>query len=148
VRVTTAFNRLLRLPGASVIDVSSGGEGVIVSVRLCRRRRKTLPSSMGSLSSGHSTQIISLAVTPARPRHAVEISLWALKPDGRVRTVQDPDTFRDLLYAVVTGQRNHEDSRRKGIRSASGGSSGSGYMLTYDSRPGALARARALPLGG
>jgi zinc-finger of transposase IS204/IS1001/IS1096/IS1165 len=39
VRVTTAFNRLLRLPGASVIDVSFGGEGVIVTVRLRRCRR-------------------------------------------------------------------------------------------------------------
>ena len=38
-RVTTAFNRLLRLAGASVIDVSFGVEGVIVSVRLRRRRR-------------------------------------------------------------------------------------------------------------
>lgn len=38
-RVTTAFNRLLRLPGAAVIDVSFGGEGVIVTVRLRRRRR-------------------------------------------------------------------------------------------------------------
>jgi transposase len=39
VRVTTAFKRLLRLPGASVLDVSFTGEGVIVSVRLRRRRR-------------------------------------------------------------------------------------------------------------
>jgi transposase len=39
VRVTTAFNRLLRLPGAAVINVSFGGEGVIVTVRLRRRRR-------------------------------------------------------------------------------------------------------------
>jgi transposase len=38
-RVTTAFNRLLRLPGASVIDVSLTAEGVIVTVRLRRRRR-------------------------------------------------------------------------------------------------------------
>ena len=38
-RVTTAFKRLLRLPGASVIDVSFGSEGVIVTVRLRRRRR-------------------------------------------------------------------------------------------------------------
>ena len=38
-RVTTAFNRLLRLPGAAVIDVSFGAEGVIVTVRLRRRRR-------------------------------------------------------------------------------------------------------------
>jgi len=39
VRVTTAFKRLLRLPGASVIDVSFTGDGVVVTVRLRRRRR-------------------------------------------------------------------------------------------------------------
>ena len=38
-RVTTAFKRLLRLPGASVTDVSFGVEVVIVTVRLRRRRR-------------------------------------------------------------------------------------------------------------
>ncbi|HWT22213.1 MAG TPA: hypothetical protein VN213_01785 [Solirubrobacteraceae bacterium] len=38
-RVTTAFKRLLRRPGASVADVSFGAEGVIVTVRLRRRRR-------------------------------------------------------------------------------------------------------------
>ncbi len=37
-RVTTAFNRLLALPGASVTDVSFSPEGVIVTVRLRRRR--------------------------------------------------------------------------------------------------------------
>jgi transposase len=39
VRVTTAFNRMLRLPGASVIGVAFAAEGVIVTVRLRRRRR-------------------------------------------------------------------------------------------------------------
>jgi transposase len=39
VRVTTAFNRLWRLPGALVIDVSFVSEGVIVTVGLRRRRR-------------------------------------------------------------------------------------------------------------
>ena len=39
VRVTTALNRMLELPGASVSDVAFGGEGVIVTVRLRRRRR-------------------------------------------------------------------------------------------------------------
>jgi hypothetical protein len=53
-------------------------------------------------------------------RHTVEIALWALKNDIGVRTLQDPDTFRDLLYAVVTGQRNHEDSRRKGLATSAG----------------------------
>jgi transposase len=39
VRVTTAFNRMLRLPGASVTGVSFEHEGVVVRVRLRRRRR-------------------------------------------------------------------------------------------------------------
>jgi transposase len=38
VRVTTAFNRLLALTGARVIDVVFGAEGVIVRVALTRRR--------------------------------------------------------------------------------------------------------------
>jgi len=38
-RATTAFNRLLGLPGAWVIDVSFGADGVIVTVKLRRRRR-------------------------------------------------------------------------------------------------------------
>jgi hypothetical protein len=39
VRITTALNRLLRLRGASVIDVSITAEAIIVTVRLRRRRR-------------------------------------------------------------------------------------------------------------
>jgi transposase len=39
VRVTTAFNRMLRLPGASVTGVAFAPEGVIVTVKLRRRRR-------------------------------------------------------------------------------------------------------------
>ena len=38
-RVTTAFNRMLGLPGASVIGVGFGHQGVVVRVRLRRRRR-------------------------------------------------------------------------------------------------------------
>ena len=38
-RVTTAFNNLLGLPGASVTDVSFGAEAVVVTVRMRRRRR-------------------------------------------------------------------------------------------------------------
>jgi transposase len=39
VRVCTAFNRVLGLPGASVIGVRFDQEGVIVTIRLRRRRR-------------------------------------------------------------------------------------------------------------
>ena len=38
-RVTTAFNNLLGLPGASVSDVAFSPEAVVVSVRWRRRRR-------------------------------------------------------------------------------------------------------------
>ncbi|MCA1699120.1 MAG: transposase family protein [Actinobacteria bacterium] len=38
-RASTAFKRLLCLRGASIVDVSFSGEGVIVSVKLRRRRR-------------------------------------------------------------------------------------------------------------
>jgi transposase len=38
VRVTTAFNRLLALPGARVTDVAFAPEGVVVRVALRRRR--------------------------------------------------------------------------------------------------------------
>jgi transposase len=38
-RVATAFKRLLCLPGASIVDVSFSAIGVIVTVRLRRRRR-------------------------------------------------------------------------------------------------------------
>ena len=46
-------------------------------------------------------------------KHTVEYALWGLKGDVTIRSVQDPQTFEDLLYAVVTGQRNNEDSKRK-----------------------------------
>jgi hypothetical protein len=55
-----------------------------------------------------------------KAQHTVEVALWALKHDIRIHSLQDPDTFKDLLYAVVTGQRNNEDSRRKGLASSAG----------------------------
>jgi len=55
-----------------------------------------------------------------RARHTVELALWALKHEVAIRTLQDPETFRDLLYAVITGQRNHEDSTRKGLATQAG----------------------------
>jgi DNA invertase Pin-like site-specific DNA recombinase len=48
-----------------------------------------------------------------RAKHLVEYALWAMQHDITIRSVQDDQTFGDLLYAVVTGQRNTEDSKRK-----------------------------------
>jgi DNA invertase Pin-like site-specific DNA recombinase len=53
-------------------------------------------------------------------KHVVEYALWAIKREITIRSVEDDETFRDLLYAVVTGQRNNEDSRRKGQATAAG----------------------------
>jgi hypothetical protein len=53
-------------------------------------------------------------------RHVIELALWASKVDVTICSLQDPETFRDLLYAVVTGQRNHLDSQRKGAAVAAG----------------------------
>jgi transposase len=47
VRVTTAFNRLLALPGARVIDVLLDAEGITVRVAL--RRRRLVCSGCGQL---------------------------------------------------------------------------------------------------
>ena len=45
-RVTTAFNRMLGLPGAWVRDVAFGAEGMIVTV--CLRRIRPLCSGCGT----------------------------------------------------------------------------------------------------
>lgn len=47
-------------------------------------------------------------------RHLVEIALWAKRAGVSVRCVQDPSTFENLILATVMGERNMEDSRRKG----------------------------------
>jgi site-specific DNA recombinase len=46
-------------------------------------------------------------------RHLVEIALWAIKADVKIHCLEDPSTFENLLMAVVMGDRNMEDSRRK-----------------------------------
>jgi site-specific DNA recombinase len=48
-------------------------------------------------------------------RHLVEIALWALKAGVRIHCIQDPSTFENLVMAVVMGERNTEDSRRKAL---------------------------------
>ena len=54
--------------------------------------------------------------------HLVEYALWAIKAGVRIVSLQDPETFQqdDLIYAVLTGKRNHDDSRRKSQATRSG----------------------------
>jgi DNA invertase Pin-like site-specific DNA recombinase len=51
-----------------------------------------------------------------RAQHLVEYVLWARKAGVTLRSVQDPQTFdgMGLVYAALMGDRNHEDSARKG----------------------------------
>ena len=72
--------------------------------------------------------------------HLIEHMLWSRKSDVRLRSVGDDHSLGDLLHAVVTGERNFEDSnaksqhvrRGKRKRFEDGGSTGPvnyGYML-------------------
>jgi DNA invertase Pin-like site-specific DNA recombinase len=45
--------------------------------------------------------------------HLVEIVLWAMKANVRVRSVQDDRTGESILDAALIGTRNFEDSKRK-----------------------------------
>ncbi len=100
------------------------------------------------MTNTHTTRI-----TSREPRHTVEIALWALKSDVVVRSIEDPYTFRDLLNAVVTGQRNHEDSKRKGSAVSAGlrraalegryvGDVADGYKVEAELEPGGKVRKR------
>jgi DNA invertase Pin-like site-specific DNA recombinase len=53
-------------------------------------------------------------------KHLVEYVLWAMKADVTLRSVEDPDACRDILYAALNGQRNNEDSRRKSAATRDG----------------------------
>ncbi len=45
--------------------------------------------------------------------HLVEVVLWAMKANVRVRSVQDDRTGESILDAALIGTRNFEDSKRK-----------------------------------
>jgi DNA invertase Pin-like site-specific DNA recombinase len=55
-----------------------------------------------------------------RAQHLVEICLRAINGDFKLQSVQDPATFDNLVMAVVMGERNTEDSRRKSAATQSG----------------------------
>jgi DNA invertase Pin-like site-specific DNA recombinase len=46
-------------------------------------------------------------------RHLIEVYLWSLKAGVALRSVQGDSTFENLVMAVVMGERNTEDLRRK-----------------------------------
>jgi len=46
--------------------------------------------------------------------HLIEHYLWALKSNVKLRSVEDDHNLDDMLRAVLIGERDHEDSKRKG----------------------------------
>ncbi len=52
--------------------------------------------------------------------HLVEYVVWARKVGVTLRSVEDPDSFRDLIYAAMMGERNHEHSARNARATAAG----------------------------
>jgi hypothetical protein len=54
-----------------------------------------------------------------KAQHLIEVVLWARKSGVTIRSVQDDATSENLVMAVVMGERNHEDSRRKALATAS-----------------------------
>ena len=64
-RVTSAFNRMLRLPGASVIDVSFGAEGVIVTVRFAAAPACLLGLRAASTAGESSAGVTSISARAA-----------------------------------------------------------------------------------
>ena len=85
-RVTTAFKRLLRLPGASIVDVSFAAEGIVVTVRLRRRRRVWRCGQTGAQLEIHDRRVkrwrhLDLGAN----RYVIECELRRLRcPDCRV----------------------------------------------------------------
>jgi len=81
VRVTTAFNKLLRLPGASVVGVTFGAEGVVVAVRL--RRRRSRCSGCGRKAPIHDR-------STRRWRH-LDLGAQRCLLEGEIRRVRCPE---------------------------------------------------------
>jgi transposase len=83
VRVTTAFNRLLALPGVSVSDVSFGVDTVTVDVVL-RRRRLQCPECEFDTAARYDTRPVSSSW-----RH-LDLGRWKVTVRGALRRVDCP----------------------------------------------------------
>jgi DNA invertase Pin-like site-specific DNA recombinase len=86
------------------------GPGLAAALELCERL--AAEDGAAALIVQHSDRLARGDGKAAM--HLVEYALWALRHDVTIRSVQDDQTFGDLLYAVVTGQRNHEGLEAQG----------------------------------
>jgi hypothetical protein len=83
VRVTTAFNMLLALPGVNVTEVEFGSGRVIVDVAL-RRRRLVCPHCGYSTRWRHNVQ-----ATPSTWR-ALDLGIWRVTVRSQLRRLRCP----------------------------------------------------------
>lgn len=76
----------------------------------------------GGLIVQHSDRLARGDSVERGAQHLVEIVIWARRSGVTLRSVQDPQTFdpSGLVYAALMGDRNHEDSKRKGKATAAG----------------------------
>jgi DNA invertase Pin-like site-specific DNA recombinase len=96
----------------------SGDRGSGLATALAECERLVTEGARAALIVQHSDRLA--RGDGRKSKHLVEYALWAIKHDVTILSVQDPQTFGDLLYAVVTGQRNNEDSKRKGAAVSAG----------------------------
>lgn len=82
-RVTTAFSRLLRLPGVHVREVAFGTDTVVVTVAL-RRRRLVCPVCGFSTAARYDH-----LPTPSRWRH-LDLGTWKLVVEAKLRRLRCP----------------------------------------------------------
>jgi site-specific DNA recombinase len=91
-----------------------GDRGPGLAAAMCEAERTVVDRGECELWVQHSDRLARGAGDrPGAPRHLVEVVIWARRTGVRLRSVQDDDSVGSLLLAVVMGDRNYEDSRRK-----------------------------------
>lgn len=83
-RVTTAFNSLLALPGVSVSDVSFGGEAMVTVDVALRRRRLHCPECAFTTAARYDTRPVSSSW-----RH-LDLGRWRVTVRAELRRVNCP----------------------------------------------------------
>jgi DNA invertase Pin-like site-specific DNA recombinase len=97
----------------------SRGDGLAAAMEHCERLAAESKTANVALIVQHSDRLARGNIKDAK--HLIEYGVWAIKKGVTIASVQDPDTFADLhgqqyalLKPYLTGERNYEDSRRKG----------------------------------
>ncbi len=167
-RVTTAFNRLLALPGARVIDVSFTAEEVVVEVALRRRRALAAARSVGrsttaagapstsQASAFTSSTACAACAAPTASRRCPSQGLVPATPaTSRTSRPSSPSRWPRRRSQRYLGSAGTRWARSPGASSAttstsegSPGSSRSASTRSLPPRPALLDERLRSPLGG